>query len=224
MENQNVSKNIDKEIARLDQQIADAKQFRAIIQEEQKPIYSVYKWIAPERVFETRDRTWYVIVASIAMAVIIYSALTGNYLLIIAVIALILLLYALNSIPPEKVTHEITNKGLNVFERLILWKDITSFWVTRRNTHVLINFEVKEGKDVDRIILLEGEGDAKKIVSYIVQHVDYLSQAEIGMNIIGSILEGKYVPLIRFLESDDIVTKDPKDSPLLNQQTKTTSK
>lgn len=213
---------IRSEIAQLDAQIASSKQYQAKIQQEREPLHTIYKWSAPERVFEIKDRRWYVTVAAISMIIIVYSALTGNYLLIFTVIALILLVYAINSIPPKDVTHEITNKGVHIFESLILWSQIDAFWLTKRGDNLMLHLEVldKGSSFVRRVIILVGNGNAKKIITYLVQHIDYLSPEEIGLNIVSKYLEGTYQPLMKYLETEDVVTKDPKDSPKYQEPVK----
>lgn len=220
MAKDNSVEEVKKEIAELDQQIVEAKQIQEQLLEERKPVYSVYKWDAPERVFEIKDRKWYLGVSIVAMVIIVLSALTGNYLLIFTVIVVILLLYAVNSIPPEQVTHEITNKGINVFGELTLWKNIESFWVSTRGEHTFINFDIKDkkGGSPHRVILLSGNGDTKRIVTYLVQYVDYLSPREGNLNFMTKIIYGEHKQLLPYLTNTNVVTKDPKDSPALQKE------
>jgi len=217
-------KKLREELSKLDSQIETAKQIRKVLTEERKPIYTVYKWEAPERVFEEKNKSWYVVVAAVATVVIVLSAFTANFLLIFVVIAAILLLYSLGSIPPSKITHEITNKGLNIFSSLIQWKRFISFWVTKRGDTNLINFEYHEKSDDQgrRVILLEGGGDIKKIVTYLVQYIDYYTENEVQTGFITKLLEGEHIPLIKLLERIDIKTKDPKDRPKKQTKKKTT--
>ena len=53
---------LDKELAELDAQITRAKEVQAKVVAQQEPIRSVYTWEAPERVFEPKERSWYVTV------------------------------------------------------------------------------------------------------------------------------------------------------------------
>ena len=149
------------------------------------------------------------------MVVIIIAALTNNIGLIFAVITLVMVTYALNTIPPKNARHEVMNKGMHVFNLFFPWRNINAFWVTKRSKALLMNFEVRE-KDTDpnfhRMILLNGTGDMRKIIPYLVQYIDYLGPSEVGVNFIKTLTEGEYIPLINFVENPRIPTKDPADA------------
>lgn len=205
----------DYEISKLDAEIARSKKLQALLEDTQRTLYTVYSWTAPERVYSEKSKRWYVSISFVAMLVIIYAVLTANWILILTVISLVLVLFALNSIPPYNTKNVITNQGLKQNDRLIPWNEIDSFWVTIRSKFVLINFELLNinSGTTSRMILLGGEADIKKIVTYLVQRVDYLSAQEAPQGPISTLLQGEYQPLLGYLESDDILTLDPKDAP-----------
>lgn len=208
-------KELREEIRRLDEQISGAQNIQKVLEEEKKPLYVYYQWTAPERIYTPRDRRWYIIISSIAMFVIVMALLTNNFGLVFAVIALILLVYALHSVPPVEVTHELTNKGLSTFSRLIRWKEIDSFWVSKRSNHTLINFAINEN-NVDggeKLIILLGNGDLDKIVQYMSQFIDYLPSDSARNGILSSITEGEIVPL-----SDFLIKEKTKDNPKKKDQ------
>jgi hypothetical protein len=194
-------KSAREELQALDSQIYRAKAMREALEEERKPIYSVYKWESPERVFDTKDKKWYLIVSSVSMFIIVLSLLTENYGLVIAIISLIVLLYALNSVPPQNVKHEITNKGISINTVLSTWKKITKFWISSRGEHLFLNITIEDkyGQE-DQVISYLGNADVKKIVSYLSQYVDYVTENEINNNFIFAKLFGKVEPLSRFID------------------------
>lgn len=206
------SAKVSREISELDQKIAQAEKVREIIIDEKAPIRSIYKWQAPERIYEPKNREWYVGVAAIAMIVIVYAALTNNFGLIFAIIALMLFIYAVNTIPPKQVMHEITNKGIKTHGSLYTWKNIDVFWVSHRGNHVVINFEVRVSRNdlyTQRLIALKGSGNTKTIVQELVKHVDYLTSKEAPTNPVAKFMEGKYQPLITFID-DEVDPKQKK--------------
>ena len=202
LENNNSSiKSAREEIESLDAQILKAKALREAIEEERKPIYSVYKWISPERVFEPKDKKWYLIISSISMFIIVLSLLTENYGLVIAIVSLIVLLYALNSVPARDISHEITNKGVSLNSVLYTWKKISKFWISTRGEHKFLNtiIEDKENQE-EQLITYLGNADVKKIVSFLSQYVDYISEMETNNNFISNKLFGRTDPLSKFIE------------------------
>lgn len=186
----------------LDSQIESAETYRKMIEEERKPIYSVYKWEAPERVFEQKDKKWYLIISSVSVFIIVLSLLTGNYGLVIAIVALIILLYALNSVAPQNLSHELTNKGVSINTILYPWRKIDRFWISSRGENLFLNivFEAKRN-DQDQIVSFLGDTDVKKIVSYMTQFVDYVAETDTSNNYLSRKLFGRVEPLSRFIEN-----------------------
>jgi hypothetical protein len=206
----------DAEDARLNMEIAQNKMIQQIIMEEQAPMRLLYEWKAPERVYTQRTRKWYVGVAVIAMLIIAYSALTANVVLIFLVIAMMLVIYSLASIPPHEITNKITNKGLNVFDNLYIWRNFIYFWVTKRGNEHVIHLEFKEKyTDVyyQRMILLTGKGDLKQIVFELLKHIDYLNSGSGG--ILSKWVEGEFIPLLRIIDVTSVaeaeMVKDIED-------------
>lgn len=163
------------------------------------PIQTVYKWKAPERIFNPKGRQWYISVAFIVIIIVAYSALTANYLLILTLIMLLILLYALNTFPPKILTHEITNKGLKIFDKIFVWNKIDGFWVSRRAEQYVINIDLVN-EDMNRIIILVGTGDPKIIVQEMVKRIDYINPGGTKQGILSRLTEGQHVPLTEFLD------------------------
>lgn len=186
-------KSLREELNELDSQIEKSKTLQKVLEEEKKPFYQVYEWEAPERIQPTRDSRFYLAASATALFVVVLSLLTGNYGLVIAVIALILLMYALNSVPPAKVKHEITNKGMSLFSTLYTWKNIENFWISERSGNKFLNVEVrmKTEKPVELILTPLGDGDGRKIAGYVAQFVDYLPETEISNGYFKRLIDGR---------------------------------
>jgi hypothetical protein len=202
----------------LDKEIKLQKQLQKVIENERKQLETVYEWEAPERIYTPKSRRWFAYVGIIALVLIALSALTNNFILIFAIIALVVVLYTVYSVPPHKIKHQITNKGLYSMHTLFLWKNILTFWVTERDGEKLLHFEYK-GRATDsfyrRMVLVLGKGNLKTIVAYIVQYIDYLGPTEIDQGILTKLADGNYIPIIDIVGDTDIATKDPNDSPTL---------
>jgi hypothetical protein len=189
----------------LDEEIKVQKKITKDIIASKKPLEMLYTWKAPERYFEKKETRWFVIVASIALIIIIFSALTNNFILIFAIISLVIVVYALYTIPPREVEHQITNKGLYTLKTLHLWNAISYFWVSKRGNVFLLNIEYKKRiTDVyyQRMIILAEEKDYKQIVTYMADHVPYLGPESISRNALSVFADGVYVPIF------DIIGKE----------------
>ncbi|MBD3280199.1 hypothetical protein GF389_01585 [Candidatus Dojkabacteria bacterium] len=206
------------EIDRLEAKIREAEMAANAKLEEAAPLRTVLKWKAPERIYTQKGRRWYVIVAFITIIIIAYSALTGNYLLILALITLLILLYAMNVLPPRIIEHEITNKGLKTFDKIYTWNKIVGFWVSKREGQYVMNVDLFD-ESVPRMILLLDNNKAKasEIVSELVKRVDYVNPGGTNQDILSKLIEGKHMPLTDFVdvfgEGEQIKEKQTNQQP-----------
>jgi len=200
----------------LEEQIRQAEMAASERLEQSAAIRSIYKWKAPERIFDPKGRKWYITVAFITILIVAYSALTGNYLLILALIMLLMLLYALNTFPPKILEHEITNKGLKIFEQIHTWNRIESFWVAKRSNQYVLNINLADRR-VNRIIILVGQGDPNIIVQELVKRVDYINPGGTKQDILSRLTEGKHIPLTKFLDVFEESRKLNKEKPRPNK-------
>lgn len=183
----------------LESKIRQAELAASAKMDEAAPIRTIYKWRAPERIYSPKGRQWYVTVAFITVIVVAYSALTGNYLLIVALIMLLMLLYALNTFPPKMLDLEITNKGIKMEDKIYTWNRIENFWVTERSGQYVLNVNLFEGQ-VKRMILLIGEGDPNTIVTELVKRIDYINPGGTNQDVFTKLIEGKHIPITKFLD------------------------
>lgn len=197
----------------LDEEIRMQKKIAKTILDSRKPLEILYKWNAPERFFEKKETRWFVIVGIVALITIVLSALTNNFILIFAIISLVIVIYAVYTIPPREVEHQITNKGLYTLSTLHLWNSISYFWVSKRGGQYLLNMEYrKKNNDTyyQRMILIMDEKDYKKIVELISNNVAYLGPESVSKGALSSFAEGKYIPILEILNPEVQDTKNTK--------------
>jgi hypothetical protein len=188
----------------LDEEIKMQKKIARDILESKNPLKILCTWEAPERYFEKKDTRWFVIVAGIALAIIILAALTNNFILIFAIISLVIVVYALYTIPPRIVEHQVTNKGIYTINTLHLWNSISYFWVSRRGKMFIFNIEYKKKMSdayYQRMILLAEEKDYKKVATLMSDYVVYLGPENISKNAISVFADGVYVPIFDIIEN-----------------------
>ncbi|HEX9804567.1 MAG TPA: hypothetical protein VGA67_02710 [Candidatus Dojkabacteria bacterium] len=183
--------DLRKEIDNLEQEITERKRKELIMTQERFKLETYYSWKAPERPFNPKDKRWYINAFGISLIITILAVLTGTYLLIIAVIAVLVLYYIMSTVPPQIFTYTITNKGVRFGNKMYLWRQIPSFWITERGSDVFINFGNGDNPEFGRLTILSGEGDINIIAKELVRYIDYLSPQEIGSNIITNITDGR---------------------------------
>ncbi len=183
----------------LEEKIRQAEKASVSKLEQADPLQTIYKWESPERLHTKKNKTWYTIVYFFTSIIVAYSALTHNYLLILALIMLLVLLYALDSFPPKMITHEILNQGIKTMNKIYSWDRIVEFWVTERSGQYVLNFTLLD-EQVPRMIILAGKGDINKIVRELVLRIDYKNPGGTKQDIFSRITEGKHLPVTQFLD------------------------
>lgn len=100
----------------------------SLVGEEKK----LFEWSAPIRPFKKREREYYTTIASIAFLIIVILAFLREFLLIAVVIAFAFVSYVLAAIPPEKVKHQLTSRGIRSADKLYRWGELRRYWITEK--------------------------------------------------------------------------------------------
>lgn len=127
-------------------------------------------WKAPVRVFKKRDREFWTTVLAIAFLLGIILFFIKEWLLIVAIIALIFVYYVLSTVVPEEVEHQITNRGVRFAGKEYFWEEILSFWFSERLGQQVLNFGLRVGIP-SRLELLLGQMEDKKIKEILVKYL-----------------------------------------------------
>lgn len=163
----------------------------------QEPLKIFLQWESPIRPFKKREREFYTTAGSIIFLVCIILLFIKEFLLIMVLISLAFFLYILNTVKPEKVRHEISNKGIktgtlstpqtaqpeqaNSNGKLIFWDQLGRFWFDKQWDDEILYIENYSGFP-SRLMILLGEvkkQDIEKILSqYLIQEKPEKTQIE----------------------------------------------
>ncbi len=113
-------------------------------------------WDAPTRVFTPRDPQYYKRVLSIVFVVALLLVIAGQFLLLGLIVSVVVLLYVLSSVPPERVKHEIDNYGVYYLGKEYYWGDLKFFFFTRDGGYDVLNVDTKEPYPGRLFLVLEG--------------------------------------------------------------------
>ena len=89
-----------------------------------------------------------------------------EWLAIITMIAIIFFYYIQSTVAPEEAEYRITNQGLVIGERKILWMEIDSFWFSEKWDKKILNLLIPREliKDIQLIIPLEKQSEIEAIL------------------------------------------------------------
>ena len=129
-------------------------------------------WRANNRPFKKRNRDFFTTIAAIVFLLCVISAITKEWMLALAIIALTFLVYVLNSVPPEEVEHSISNKGIITGGTEYQWKDLIAFFFSERYGQKLLNIDTKK-RFMSRLLILIKAEDEKKIKDILGQYLEF---------------------------------------------------
>lgn len=134
----------------------------------------LFSWKAPARPFKRRDREFWVTAVAIAFIVGLILLIVEGFMPVLLVISLVFLFYVMNTVEPDIIDYEITNKGVKVAGKTTSWDLFTRFWFSRRFHSDLIIFEmiVLPGR-----MELVSEGIDKKALEEIIS--EYIPHEEV---------------------------------------------
>jgi len=154
---------------------------------------SLLKWQAPVRPFKKRDREYYTTIAAIVFLLAVILLFLKEWLLIAVMVALMFVAYVLATVPPEKVEHEITTRGVVTGGKTYKWKDLRSFWFSKKWKEIILHVETKLNFP-GRLMMLLGGVEEKRVKEILQKQMEYEVPEETFMDRSAKWLQKK-VPL-----------------------------
>jgi hypothetical protein len=191
---------LQEKLQNLQQQLRDLELSKAAKAEEAKPLYTVFSWEGPDRIVEPKTRAWYVTVGLLFMVGVVFATLVREILLMIALIAVMTLVFLAQVVKPSLVKHEITNKGLRTDDKIFYWNLISGFWISRRGRQYLLVVHVNQPDSPSRLMLPLGGADPAKLIQTLLPHANYLNQNEVAENFINIFSLGEYQQLSNWIK------------------------
>ncbi len=126
----------------------------------------LFEWTSPERAFQRRNRDFWITAIAILVLVSVIFVMIQEFYLVIALISVLFLYYVLSTVPPENITHKITNKGIYFGEAHYSWDLLERFWFQKTLGWDAVFFETKLRfpPQLSMIIDKESEDKLKEII------------------------------------------------------------
>ena|SRR3989304_1451207 len=141
--------------------------------EEKKEVFLT--WVSPSRLFKRRDREYFTNIGAIVFLLVIILIFAREFVLIAAVLSIVFLVYVLSTVPPEEVTHRITNLGIESAGHFYRWETFSEFWFEEQWNQATLIIRPILGPRI--IMLLSGE-DKARVRELIAKHVPFREQPE----------------------------------------------
>ena len=132
-------------------------------------------WDSPSRIFKRRDKEYFTNIGAIVFLLIVILIFAREFLLIAAVVSIVFLVYVLSTVPPEEVTHRITNLGLESADHFYRWEGLVEFWFEEQWGQTMLVVRPIFGT---RIIALLGSEDKAQIHKLIAEYLPFREKPE----------------------------------------------
>ncbi len=141
--------------------------------EERKEVYLF--WSSPSRLFKKRDIEYFRNIGAIVLLLVVILIFAREFLLIAAVVSIVFFVYVLSTVPPEEVTHRITNLGIESADHFYRWEEFADFWFEEQWGQTLL---VLRPLFTTRIIILLGDQDKDKVRELVAKYIPFLEKPE----------------------------------------------
>lgn len=131
----------------------------------------VISWEAPEYVQHEKSLLWFIIAGVLAVALIVYAGLIGNWTMVVAIIVIAALYMWLHGQTPQHVQILISKTGIKFGEKEIPYQNMTNFWIVYDPPHVTtLNIKSNSRFYPDLSIEL-GDQDPAILRTFLCAHV-----------------------------------------------------
>lgn len=132
-------------------------------------------WISPSRLFKRWDKEYFTNIGAIVFLLAVILVFAREFVLIAAVVSIVFLVYVLSTVPPEDVTHRITNLGIESAGRFYRWEELVDFWFEEQWGQVMLKIRPALGT---HIIVLLGSEDKNKVREIVAKYIPFREQPE----------------------------------------------
>lgn len=161
---------------------------------EKKVVQNIklFQWSAPDRYEFAFDRKAFLILVTVCLVLILLLAVLQHYMLMVSIIALLFLVYVLGTTKPLIVTHKITARGIETYNKLYEWYVLKDFYFTKRNNTFFLIVTTKLNFPGALVFLLD-EKDRNPIFVLLQEKLLYKEIRKQGR--LEKLNYGEYIPL-----------------------------
>ncbi len=136
----------------------------------------LFEWTAPERPYQERNKDFWITAIAILVLVSVILIFINEFLLVMALAAVLFLYYALATVPPREVTYKITNRGIYFGEVHYPWNFLERFWFKKSLSTATVNFGTMI-KFPRVVMMVINEKDQEKIKEIVVKRIPLLESS-----------------------------------------------
>jgi len=140
-------------------------------QTDSRTLKTLLKWETPARPFKQRNKEFFSTILTITALIVIILVFLKEWFAILAVVAFVFLVFVTGKIPPEKVEHKITTRGIVTGGKEFRWEQLGRFWFEERYGQKILFVENFTFPRV--LMMIINQADEEKLKKILL---DYLPQ------------------------------------------------
>jgi len=150
-----------------------AKQ-ESTLKKEVKPVRlrTLLRWKSAVRPFKKRDRDFYTTIGAIVILLGVILFFLKEWLLIAAIVSLTFVAYVLATVPPEKVEHELTTRGVVTGGKRFDYENLNRFWFSKKWKDEILSIETKLNFP-GRLVMLLGDKSRSEVKKVLEKKIEY---------------------------------------------------
>jgi hypothetical protein len=133
---------------------------------------TLLEWKSPSRPFKQRNREFYTNVVAIVFLLFVIMVFAQEFMLILAVLAIVFFIYVTSTVPPEEIRNRITNFGLENANHFYRWEQLADFWFEERWGQTIMTLRPYVGSYIIVLVPLELKSKVKELVSNEIPYRD----------------------------------------------------
>lgn len=91
-------------------------------------VRTLLSWTAPGRPFRKRGREFYLSSLLIALPIEIIAFLFSQYLLMLAIAAIVFVSIVMSSVPPQNFHYRVSTEGISIEDHFYIWNELYDFY------------------------------------------------------------------------------------------------
>ena len=136
----------------------------------------LFSWEAAERAYQKRDRDFWITAVAILVLVSIILLFIKEFFLVIVLFSVLFLYYVLSTVPPDKISHKISNRGIYFGEVRYPWELLERFWFKQSLSTEVLEFETRL-RFPRQITLVIDPKNKEQIKSIVLKRVPLVESA-----------------------------------------------
>lgn len=133
---------------------------------------NLYTWESPMRIPIQFEKKSFIIVIALSLIFILYLTILGKYFLMLAVIAILFVIYVASVTPTTNVKHSITTRGIFSIDKLYEWFMLDEYWFSKKGETIFMIVKTKLRFPTSLIILVK-ESQIDDIFKTLVYRLPY---------------------------------------------------